>query len=175
MSIEPAADTEPLGTLSIQQATAVVIVDGSGAIAPNPVAEDSLVEFSFDVRNDETTDATVDVNVFDNETLEAWTTLTAVTIPAGATETLTLSVVPQDVPKDPGNWTMVGQVFNITVGAERAGITPADDLEALGTLTVEQVGEQPGPEPGVGLGSSGRLLAGLLAGAAAGAGVGETT
>lgn len=121
-NIRPAADTEALGTLTVESAfdsSLVVIVDGSGSMSPNPASEDETVTFSMDIRNDNDQDATVDVNFFDGAG-DVWVGTTGFLVAAGATGTVSLDVIPENIPKSPGDYSMTGEIINV---AESATLT----------------------------------------------------
>lgn len=112
----PQADTEPLGTLTVEAAfdpALVTIDDGSGTITPNPVAEDQQVTFEVTISNANDRDAQFDFAFVDGAGV-TWVAQNSNVIAAGATATVfSLSVVPQNINIAPGDYAISGEMFNV--------------------------------------------------------------
>lgn len=133
-NVQPQADQEDLGTLTVEEAfdsSLVTIVNGSGVMSPNPVDEDQTVDFSVDVDNANDVGATFDLTVQDSVP-ETWVSASGLSIQANTTATYTLSVVPQDVPKSPGDYSMVETL----TGAQEAGLAQVG--ESIGLTTARR-------------------------------------
>lgn len=100
----------------------LTFVDGSGVMSPNPVQEDETVTFSIDVSNDNNVDATFELSFDDRETGDVWAFTSSAVVAANATETISLSAIPENVPKAPGDYTMDGILSGAATAAVEGGM-----------------------------------------------------
>lgn len=89
----------------------VIIIDGSGTMTPNPVREDQAVEFCMNLDNLTDNDALFDI-VYTDGGGDQWILASDVPIAQRDTDTICHSVIPENIPKAPGDYSMTGAFSN---------------------------------------------------------------
>lgn len=153
----PQADTEPLGTLTVEaafDASLVQITDGSGVISPNPVDEDQSVTFSVEVTNTNDVSATFDLTIVDGGGT-VWVSGSFTISGNNTGQTFSLSVTPTNIGIAPGDYAMTADLTNASASALQQVL---GDVPGLNTAAGRVAAA------GVGGGVAAAVLAGLLGG-----------